>query len=208
MTNKDVSKESTSPKLPLEIEIVIQTNENKLDDINTTSAVSNITECNTSVATSSHSSSSIGNKRPRNCHNVNAYDKYKRKYHTRPTFNQYGSVCIDNTHESRIGKAEKPHPVQETSSSSTPREKYSSTTSAVTVRETVVTKPSPDPIVDLQKASAAQLLTALKEKGYKTMEDLSKLAKIDIGVPNHQDVSTLLDEYCPSNVITCLGDKP
>ena len=207
MTNKDVSKESTSPKLPLEIEIVIQTNENKLDDLNTTSAVSNITECNTSVATSSHSSSSIGNKRPRNCHNVNVYDKYKRKYHTRPTFNQYGSVCIDNTHESRIGKAEKPHPVQETSSSSTPREKYSGTTSPVTVRETIVTKPSPDQIVDLQKASAAQLLTALKEKGYKTIEDLSQLADMDIDASNSKVVSNCNNDNCPDNVINCIGLK-
>ena len=87
LTHRDVSQDSTPSKVPLEIEIVIQTKENKLDDLNTTSAVSNITECHTSVATSSYSSSSICNKRPRNCHNVNAYDKYKRKYHTRPTFN-------------------------------------------------------------------------------------------------------------------------
>ena len=61
--------------------------------------------------------------------------------------------------------------------------------------------------MDLQQASASQLLTALQQKGYTTIADLSKLAKIDIGVPNYQDVSTSQDDFCPSNVINCLGDK-
>ncbi len=75
MTQRDISEDSTPTKLPVEIEIVIETKVNNSDDLNTTSAVSNITECDTGVAVSSCSSSSVGNKRPRNCHNVNAYDK-------------------------------------------------------------------------------------------------------------------------------------
>lgn len=227
MTQREISEDSTPTKLPVEIEIVIETKVDNTDDLNTKSAVSNITECDTGVAVSSCSSNSVGNKRPRNCYNVNAYDQYKCKYHTRPTFNQDGSAensytqstdpsikmnnkncmfvlgdgTMVNHTDKKIGKAAKPHPVQETSSGTKISEKYSRTTSTVRVIDTVLSKSSYKQDVDLQQASASQLLTALQQKGYTTIADLSKLAKIDIGVPNHQDVSSSQDDYCPSNVI-------
>ena len=243
VTDKDVTEDSTANKVPTVIDVISDSEDNNSRELKPRSSVSKITDCHTSAALSSCSSTTVSNKRPRNYQSANAYDKYKRRNHTKPTFNQYGSGRHDNAQstessvnmnnnncmfvlgdgkminstEKRIGKAEKPPPVhhrekmlgkaenppsvRHTSSSSQSRRKESVSTSPVRVKETVVLKPSSTATVDLNDASAAQLMSALNRKGYKSIDDLFNLAETDI------DASIFHDDHTNTSVINSLGKK-
>ena len=123
-----------------------------------------------------------------------------------------GDGKMVNYRDAKIRKAEKPHPVQPASSpskvdkpssttTSFKRRKESSlessTTSSVDNTTTIVSQPSHNTTVDLNQVSAAQLLSALNQKGYKIMKDFSQLTAMEVDVSERNN----------DNVIDAIGQK-
>ena len=123
-----------------------------------------------------------------------------------------GDGKMVNCKDSRIRKTEKSPPVQPVSSPSKVDKPSptatsfkgrkdgafeSSTTTSVDNTTTMVSQPSHNTTVDLNQVSAAQLLSALNQKGYKTMKDFSQLTAMEV------DVSDCNDD----NVINAIGKK-